>query len=583
MGRTDLDMAEAYHFLPPSRPKGTEMTMSGPAQPNSTRNESEMNGNGVCPPKTVNLDISKTKYGPRGVDGFFWPHDRTSTMPVRSVLFEGFMPAIRSHCLGGDMTALTARLFAKWFLIDAVRLYNAVSICRGFREREVIPVIPDRCTALAPLAAGRMPRSTLLSYLAKGQPRHDPLRSVKKMIRELQWNGLRFALPRRFNFDRDVFTCEPSPQTLAHARRAGKCLHYCSMGDWFEVIDRKVLDRPNAVAASSVLAALVGLVGKAFEAGGERPPEWLFEYFQNWFAGAVNFVSYHLEKLERKRAELPKRFWSGAVRSTVWLSMFSHAVRENRGWVVVHDHGTDNSHFDQSFIHFAAYAGCDEYYAPNRKSAEIKKRELNPAYFFSGKPPLITCPDDDLGMIYLAGVSPRKIRSEMKIKKLMYVPTAYKGDRGSLRPFLSDLVYLDWQARLFGFLETLNLEVVHQPHPEGQTRPPEDFAESFGFMTHRGRFEKCEEVVDAYVLDFIASSTTAPILKSNKPVIFVDLGFPALFPEARTLLERRCWYIPAWTDSQNRVHTDWEKLKQALQSDIHVFDTAFADLYLAGH
>jgi hypothetical protein len=169
------------------------------------------------------------------------------------------------------------------------------------------------------------------------------------------------------------------------------------------------------------------------------------------------------------------------------------------------------------------------------------------------------------------------------IKRVLYVPTAYHGERGKLRAVLQDIVYLDWQARLLGFLASRGLEVHVKPHPEGASKAPSGFAESFGFITHEGRFEDIDLEPDAYLIDYIASSTTAPILKSHKPVIFVDQRSPALLPEARELLRKRCWYIDTWDDAKNRLQIDWDNLDQALQAREHVFDMAFPDLYLAGH
>ena len=161
----------------------------------------------------------------------------------------------------------------------------------------------------------------------------------------------------------------------------------------------------------------------------------------------------------------------------------------------------------------------------------------------------------------------------------MYVGTAFHGEGTRLRPIFHDLSYLDWQAQLLSHLRNLNVDLLYKPHPEGYSVGPVDFAESFGFRTITKPFEKINEEVDAYVIDFIFSSTTPAILKTDKPVFFINLGFPELLPEALELIKKRCYYLEAEYSSSSRLSIDFEKFDKFMMNSEHEFNTSFSDLY----
>ena len=71
------------------------------------------------------------------------------------------------------------------------------------------------------------------------------------------------------------------------------------------------------------------------------------------------------------------------------------------------------------------------------------------------------------------------------------------------------------------------MEVIYKPHPEGASKVPDDFARSFGFKSTAKRFEKIDYEIDAYVIDFFSHLQLRNIEK-NKPVFFINLGFPEL-------------------------------------------------------
>ena len=91
--------------------------------------------------------------------------------------------------------------------------------------------------------------------------------------------------------------------------------------------------------------------------------------------------------------------------------------------------------------------------------------------------------------------------------------------------------------------------------------------------------KKIDENFDAYIIDFIFSSSTSPILKSDKPVIFIDLGVPEILPEAKDLIKKRCYYIKATNSEDARLNIDWNILDKILKNKEHYIDMSFPDKY----
>jgi hypothetical protein len=125
------------------------------------------------------------------------------------------------------------------------------------------------------------------------------------------------------------------------------------------------------------------------------------------------------------------------------------------------------------------------------------------------------------------------------------------------------------------------MDVIYKPHPEGATKVPNGFAESFGFQSTTKRFEEVNDNVDAYILDFLFSTTTPIVLKTDKPVFFINLGFPELIPEALDLVKKRCYYLKAHYSTDSRLSIDFNEFDQLINNEEHVFDTSFPDVYFS--
>ena len=524
--------------------------------------------------KIIDFDIAKMAWDRHGVLNFVWPYSRTELVPARDHLFSVLIPLIRRRAIGGDKTGLAVGLLSKWMIVEFLKMFEAATIASRLSAMPAVDVrLPKKFPRLASLAIGRKPELNFFASFAEGPARQLWAKKLaKRFIRETQWNGLSLKLASsRRRLDR--VAVQPTQLTLRHARNEGVYLQYEQLSRWFGPMDRRKLLTPIDKQGVAFVDEIVKCFAEIIEAVEESIQKAALVYVREWVISAVNFANWHISRL-RDMDDLPRELWGGCIGSSPWTILLASAVRQKGGRVIGHDHGMGDSHCDQLAHHFTNYIGCDVFFTYNRNSVEVKRREWREDLVIFSDSPEINCFNS----------KPTKPRSLIKvgpIRRLMYVPTAFHGEGARFRPILSDVQYFDWQIRLLAFLQNLNLEVIYKPHPEGRSKVPVGFAESFGFKTVDVPFEQVTIPVDAYLIDFCCSSTTGVILRSEKPVIYFDPGYPELLPEARTALDRRCEVVPIAEDDDCRLQADWDVATEAIIRTRYGFDTTFADRYFA--
>lgn len=147
--------------------------------------------------------------------------------------------------------------------------------------------------------------------------------------------------------------------------------------------------------------------------------------------------------------------------------------------------------------------------------------------------------------------------------RVLYVSTAFLGFRIGHPPFLPDTVYLDWQLRLAGRLLEMPLDLLCQPHPEGELygrrHPLADVA-----PTSTRLFEEVMDEADIFLFDWPHSTTFWVALCTDRPVVYVDFGLTGFVPRVRELIERRCRVVPAVYDANNLPQVDTAALERAI-------------------
>jgi hypothetical protein len=119
--------------------------------------------------------------------------------------------------------------------------------------------------------------------------------------------------------------------------------------------------------------------------------------------------------------------------------------------------------------------------------------------------------------------------------KIAYIPTRLMGTN-RLGPFLSisDNDYTEWQIKLLEHLPN----IFFKAHPKQTEITP---------MNHNrvvhGRLEECINDFDGFITDNVLSTAFANIALTDKPIIYLNIGFGKLTPLAKEVIKKRVIWI----------------------------------------
>ena len=109
-----------------------------------------------------------------------------------------------------------------------------------------------------------------------------------------------------------------------------------------------------------------------------------------------------------------------------------------------------------------------------------------------------------------------------------------------------------------------NNEVYYKSHPDRFQVDIDKLKKKYK-KVYKKNFENCGIMVDCYIVDFISSSTTKLVLKSDAVVIYLNPGHPKLSSIAYNLLKKRCHILNIYENNFNRLDLNWKKLNSILK------------------
>ena len=532
----------------------------------------------------LTVDIQKIKYDANGVKNFYWPVKREASA---SVCEEVVSELARELSIVGDAGVdpsiqRGSQVLFKWLIALSVRLFDAELLCGELKKNPREIDVPGNYRILRSLLVGDVPYIGMFEAQSAGVSvgRNIPW-FLRRIYFEARLNGLSLKnmLPRFGNAKNAVM--DANALLFQHAYEKSVYLEYDHYAQWFGPVRKSALSSAVDKLDASKLEAidrLTGIIKTAFANGGLQMSGLVEQSLGIWFAQASVFVDHHLDSISARKQFLPERLWVGSVGSNIWTRIFARAMSENGKEIIAHDHGFGNAHIDQTGSAITEFNDVSEYWTYNKRQAQKKREAIRPDLLWGQREPGVYALKEE-GLQEDGEAVTRQTAFSKPLKRIMYVGTAFHGEASRLRPINSDVMYFDWQVRLISFLVKHGFEVLYKPHPEGQTRPPVDFAEKLGAKTINSKFEDIHQTVDAYVIDFIASTTTATVLQSDVPVIYFDVGFPKIQDDARELLGRRCSIMPVSVSAENRMYVDWEAVYDRVTDENWNFDYSFCDVY----
>jgi len=165
-----------------------------------------------------------------------------------------------------------------------------------------------------------------------------------------------------------------------------------------------------------------------------------------------------------------------------------------------------------------------------------------------------------------------------KVERVMMVPRSFEPDNqvGAGISF-STPMQLDWELRIANTLKKAGFTVLYKRHPARRNQAV-DYLEDA--QTIYEPLEEVMDLTDAFVLYCTRTSTLGPILCTNKPVIYIDVGLEQMPVKMRIALEKRCHIINAHFDERNRLVFREDELIGPLLQKPTGPDMEFAQTYM---
>ena len=524
-----------------------------------------------------------------GVGGFVWPIAREEILAVGDAFLPPLVAAARRSSDGNDESAELLSIVLAVFLSETIGLYQAYALCRRLRNLRHTMIPPAKSRLLPALAAGSAPPPPpLFEGLRRGLPqsRRRGLASLYRASTNLQWNGLSLRLLGHFDRDQDVAAIQRLPLIRQHARAVAEFVRFVHPSEWFHSLDGHSRDDAPAASNADTIEGALTAARIGFAAGNEEAPDYLIEYLRDWLVRVMALTGDHLSAILRQPARVPHLLWTGSG-SGIWSRILRHATRRLGGTVTGHDHGNGEGYLESGVPTLAEFESCDTFvtFTPTRARA-LAKGVRDDLLTQPEVPSIISVPSEFRDSSPFQQSNRRGKRSRARgrspvIRRVMYPTLYYSGDLvHPMFPLLPDIVEVDWQARLISHLRDWGYEVILKPHPGTHTSSAQVLGDRLGATTLTERFENVMDLADVLLFDYPRTTTFGTALASNSPVVLIDWEQEPFTSDAREKLQRRCRFVRAWFDEQNRLQTDWADLRNGIEESVELTDRAFFDSYL---
>ena len=530
------------------------------------------------------LDVTQMEFDRNGVKGFVWPLSRDEMIGMRDAV----MPQLVRVARGGEgvdheHAELLSVVFCN-FLSECMELFQAQAMTRRFGEMGLDMMMPRGSRFMSALTTGAefLP-SPLLARLKLGMPdeRNRFRRAGGRLRKHLDLNGVTIAHLRPFHPERDIVTLQAvEPVLRRHAQTVPDFVRYIGSWEWIEPLDDESVDRAaQEISNGKTIPAAVHVIERGFAAGNERLHPRVAAYLQGWLADGMAAAQCHISALLERPNRVPRRLWVGTA-GHARTRIVQHATRRMGGTVTGHDHGAGIGHLASPQPTIAEFESCDTFVTSKVAQASGLRKGLREDLLIPDRPPTIEVvpPVPVNGRREFASPVSAGQRDQ-PVRAVMYYESLYRGERLNFMVQLPDMVAVDWEARLFAHLDQWGYEGLHKPHP-GSVGLPTGLAERFGGRTLTQPFEEVMDQADVFVLSNSQSTTLAPVLASNKGVVFVDVGRVKFWPEAYEMFTRRCAVVKGWLDDENRIQVHWDQLHTAIEESVHLTDDSFLTSYL---
>ena len=257
----------------------------------------------------------------------------------------------------------------------------------------------------------------------------------------------------------------------------------------------------------------------------------------------------HYSSLLNNRRYLPKKVWLGST-GISFNRIFSYAVMMNGGIVYGFDHGAGSGWKDSITQHVIEFNYLDHFFTYNKKMQSALKKKFNKNLLFN------KFRKNNIHYVeYKEKKNTKYIKKGNVYKSIVYIPRIYTKEAviQGFNLFYPHQVYLDWQARLFNNLKNLGFDLYYKPHPANYHDVPISLLKKFDLKIIEKNMLNAYKKADILLFDSVETSAFNESLKTNIPILLININERNLDQNFISILKKRCGYISTNIDKKNRL------------------------------
>ncbi|WP_430475966.1 hypothetical protein ACQ0MK_10495 [Thalassospira lucentensis] len=530
----------------------------------------------------ANYDISTMVLRPDGVEGFYWPIRNDELVILRDHFLQGLTEFVHGNSLSQEEKEMVICFFS--IVGEVSKVWKTQTLIRRAESDGKTPVFPSVAAFSNALNCGQKFHSNSVhQLLVKGLPEQPEWKQWLRCFRSM-WK--REPLPQSclsfVDLKQDTVSIATGQTIRLHAEKTDEPVKYLPLRYWFSPLTAQELNFDNA-RYKDIAESIVNIASKSFEETGEALSETGRDYLLWWLCQVYAYGQGYLNRISRKPDTIPLKLWRGTG-GLFWGRLLSIATRRAGGTVTGHDHSHGQGAWKSSSDSLVEYPFCDEFYVHTDLQVEMSKRNLREEYCFPVVPVLKSlAPSVSVNKGYnkytKRNPSPRKVLSEIKHPKIMYVATLYNPEMVNFSPLVPMQIMVDWEARLFAKFVSWGWRVIYKPHPESSIMPSNVLWEHPMITLENRRFESVCNDCDMLWFAQSNSSSFLHALYSDKPITIANTDHNPWHEEAKNLVEKRCVLASIDMDESGRFMTDWHRLRQEIEDSFSRTGNLFRDAF----
>ena len=493
---------------------------------------------------------------------YSWPISYKFSHRIVSKVIKRILPIIENS----DTTlSESLKVFRKWFLSEIIRWFYATSLLSAFESQKINVDLSKDYEKYNMLKKGKISKNSILITFFNYESKFKFIPSwLKETVLNIRKNKS-FYLKQKYSFF-------PSDLCYNQEKIEKIFLKNLHPSRFFDPIDKYHLEKKVNFKndEKELIKEILSTVEKIFLSEHQKFDPIIIKYLRKWLSISKNFFLFHCKNLMKKN--FPNEIWISSIGSNTISSMLAYCAFQQGVKIVAHDHGNGDAYHEQLANHLFEYNYCTHFFTYSKNQALIKSQALKKE---------VNCKSKKVQPKFIYKENKKKLKNKIlskKINKIMYLSTAFHAERVRFRPILLDYQYLDWQIRLLQFLSKNN-EVYYKSHPDRFQVDVDKLKKKNIKKVYKKNFENCGIMVDCYIVDFISSSTTKLILKSDAVVIYLNPGHPKLSSIAYNLLKKRCHILNIYENNFNRLDLNWKKLNSILKKKKHLINHEFSNYF----